>query len=108
MLVHGDCLEAAMEGEFAVILGLGLLDCLPEPEHFARRMHELCSGSVVASFPKWNWLKGPVRKVRYEWINDCPIFNYTERELRLMFGSAGLSKVEVIRGRSRLLLHADA
>ena len=108
MLVHGDFLEAPLEGKFDVILGLGLFDYLPEPEHFARRMHELCSGSVVASFPKWNWLKGPVRKVRYEWINDCPIFNYTERELRLMFGSAGFSKVEVIRGRSGLLLHADA
>ena len=108
MLVNGDFLEAPLEGKFDVILGLGLFDYLPEPERFARRMYELCSGSVVASFPKWNWLKGPVRKVRYEWINDCPIFNYTERELRMLFGSAGFSKVEVIRGRSGLLLHADA
>ena len=108
MLVHGDFLEAPLEGKFDVILGLGLFDYLPEPERFARRMYELCSGSVVASFPKWNWLKGPVRKVRYEWINDCPIFNYTERELRMLFGSAGFSKVEVIRGRSGLLLRADA
>ena len=87
--------------------GLGLFDYLPEPDRFARRMYELCSGSVVGSFPKWNWLKGPFRKVRYEWINDCPIFNYSERELRLMFGAAGFSKIEVLRGRSGLLLRAD-
>jgi hypothetical protein len=82
-----------------VIVALGLFDYIDDPERFVRRMYDLAAdgGEVVASFPKWSWLKGPVRKVRYEWINDCPIFNYTERELRLMFGAAGFSKVDVLR-----------
>ena len=44
---------------------------------------------MVGSFPTWSWLKGPVRKVRYEWIGNCPIFNYSRRELELMFGASG-------------------
>jgi len=98
-LVKGDFHEEPLEGPFDVIVALGLFDYIDEPHVFARRMHELCAdgGEVVASFPRWSWLKGPVRKVRYEWINDCPIFNYTERELRMMFGAAGFSKVEVLR-----------
>jgi SAM-dependent methyltransferase len=95
-LVHGDFLEAPLEGPFDVILALGLFDYVAEPHVFTRRMHELCGGEVVASFPKWTWLKGPIRKLRYEVINDCPIFNYTERELRLMFGASGFSRVEVL------------
>ena len=38
--------------------------------------------------PALELAQGPVRKLRYEVINNCPIFNYTERELRFLFGSA--------------------
>ena len=41
-------------------------------------------GCLVASFPSWSLLKGPIRKVRYEWIGDCPIFNYTRDGLQRM------------------------
>lgn len=108
-LVEGDFLDVELDSRFEVILALGLFDYLPEPERFARRMWELCAdgGSVVGSFPKWTWVKGPVRKLRYEVVNNCPIFNYTERELRLMFGASGFSRVEVMRpGRSGFLVRA--
>ena len=106
-LVTGDFLTVPLDGKFDVIVGLGLFDYQAQPEIFARRMHELCSGSVVASFPKWTLLKGPVRKVRYEVINNCPIFNYTERELRLMFGAAGFNRVEVVSNRSGYFVRTD-
>ena len=79
-----------------MILALGLFDYLPEPHRFSRRMFELCApgGCVVGSFPTFSLLKGPVRKVRYEWIGDCPIFNYSRRELELMFGASGFEPVE--------------
>lgn len=105
-LVRGDFLEADVEGPFDVVLALGVFDYQAEPHRFARRMVELCSGEVVASFPKWTWLKGPIRKIRYEVINNCPIFNYTERELRLMFGAAGFARVQVVPTGSGFLLRA--
>jgi SAM-dependent methyltransferase len=108
-LMVADFLEVSLDGQFDVVLALGLFDYLPEPHRFARRMFELCAegGCVVGSFPTWSWLKGPVRKVRYEWIGDCPIFNYTRRELELMFGAAGFARVEVLSpGRSGYLLRA--
>jgi 2-polyprenyl-3-methyl-5-hydroxy-6-metoxy-1,4-benzoquinol methylase len=98
-LLHGDFRETALDGPYDVILALGLFDYLPEPEVFARRMYELCSGSTVASFPRWTWSKGPIRKLRYEVINSCPIFNYTERELRFLFRASGFSSVDVVRPR---------
>jgi hypothetical protein len=91
-----------------VIIALGLFDYTPQPDEFARRMHELCSGSVAASFPRWSWVKGPIRKIRYELINNCPIFNYTERGLTQMFGAAGFSTVNVFKpGRSGFLVRAE-
>jgi SAM-dependent methyltransferase len=108
-LIVDDFLTAPLDGRFEVILALGLFDYLPEPHRFSRRMFELCApgGSVVASFPTWSLLKGPIRKVRYEWIGDCPIFNYSRRELELMFGASGFERVEIASpGRSGYLVRA--
>ena len=108
-LIVDDFLTADLHGPFEVILAVGLFDYLPEPHRFTRRMFELCApaGCVVGSFPTWSWLKGPVRKVRYEWIGNCPIFNYSRRELELMFGASGFDRVEVASpGRSGCLVRA--
>ena len=96
-LIADDFLTADLHGPFEVILAVGLFDYLPEPHRFTRRMFELCApgGCVVGSFPAWSLLKGPVRKVRYEWIGDCPIFNYSRRELELMFGASGFDRLEI-------------
>jgi SAM-dependent methyltransferase len=108
-LIVDDFLTAPLEGQFDVILAVGLFDYLPEPHRFSRRMFELTApgGCLVGSFPTWSWLKGPVRKVRYEWIGNCPIFNYSRRELELMFGASGFDRVEVTSpGRSGYLVRA--
>ncbi|MBV9416938.1 MAG: methyltransferase domain-containing protein [Solirubrobacterales bacterium] len=108
-LIVDDFLTAPLRGEFDVILAVGLFDYLPEPHTFSRRMFALCApgGCVVGSFPTWSWLKGPIRKVRYEWIGNCPIFNYSRRELELMFGASGFDRVEIRSpGRSGYLVRA--
>ncbi|HEX4106769.1 MAG TPA: class I SAM-dependent methyltransferase [Solirubrobacteraceae bacterium] len=108
-LITDDFLTAPLLGPFEVVLAVGLFDYLPEPHRFARRMHDLCApgGVVVGSFPTWSWLKGPVRKVRYEWIGDCPIFNYSRRELQMLFGACGFEPVEILHpGRSGFLVRA--
>ena len=108
-LIVGDFLEVAIDGPFDVVLALGLFDYLPEPHRFSRRMFECCAagGCVVASFPAWSLVKGPIRKIRYEWIGDCPIFNYSRRELELMLGASGFERVEIRSpGRSGFLVRA--
>lgn len=96
-LLLGDFLDVAPAGPFDVILALGLFDYLAAPQLFTRRMFELCAdgGCLVGSFPSWSLIKGPVRKVRYEWVGDCPIFNYSRRELALLLGASGFDPVEI-------------
>lgn len=104
-----DFLTTPLEPPFEVILALGLFDYVAEPHRFTRLMFELCApgGCVVSSFPAWSLIKGPVRKVRYELIGNCPIFNYTRRELEMMFGASGFSEIEITSpGRSGFLTKA--
>jgi SAM-dependent methyltransferase len=108
-LLTEDFLAAQFDDQYDVVLALGLFDYLPNPQTFGTRMFELCApgGCVVGSFPAWSLVKGPIRKVRYEWIGDCPIFNYTRQGLEGLFGEAGFSRVEIMApGKSGFLLRA--
>jgi SAM-dependent methyltransferase len=105
-LVQGDFVEAPLRGPFDVVLALGYFDYIEDAAVHARRIGELCSGSVVASFPRWTWTKGPLRKLRYELINNCPIFDYTADGLRRLFTDAGFARVELQEGKSGFLAHA--
>jgi SAM-dependent methyltransferase len=102
-LVQGDFVETPLEGPFDVVLALGYFDYIEDAARHVRRMRELCSGSAVASFPRWTWTKGPIRKLRYEVINNCPIYDYTAERLRGLFGSAGFGQVELGQGKSGFL-----
>ncbi len=106
-LIVADFLEAPIEAEFDVVLALGFFDYIPDPRPFVARMAELCApgGCVVGSFPSWSLVKGPVRKVRYEWIGDCPIFNYTREGIEQLLGTGGFDRVETFApGRSGYLV----
>src|SRR5436189_5603176 len=90
-LVQADFLTAPLEGPFDVALALGYFDYIEDAAAHMRRIGELTSGSVVASFPRWTWTKGPVRKLRYEVINNCPIFDYTEAGLKQLLAAAAFT-----------------
>ncbi|HET9953034.1 MAG TPA: class I SAM-dependent methyltransferase [Polyangiaceae bacterium] len=94
-LRQGNFLELPFDTTFDVILGLGLFDYVEEPDRFTRRMRELSRGWVYATFPRWNWYKGVVRHIRYRVINRCPIYDYTERELRFLFKGSGFDDVQI-------------
>ncbi|HEX6662541.1 MAG TPA: class I SAM-dependent methyltransferase [Gaiellaceae bacterium] len=105
-LIQGDFLAADIRGSFDVVLALGYFDYIEDAPAHVRRISGLLApgGSVVASFPRWTWTKGPVRKIRYEVINNCPIFDYTRDGLMELF--AGYSAIDVRPGKSGFLLRA--
>lgn len=106
MLQQGDFLMVQIPGSYEVVLALGYFDYVEDAPAHVRRISELIApgGSVIASFPRWTWTRGPIRKLRYEVINNCPIFDYTRDDLLQLF--AGFATVEIRPGRSGFLLRA--
>jgi len=108
-LITDDFLTADLAGPFDVVLAVGLFDYLPNAQEFSDKMFRLSApgGTLVASFPSWSLLKGPIRKVRYEWLGDCPIFNYARPGLQQMFAASGFDRVEIQSpGHSGFLVRA--
>jgi SAM-dependent methyltransferase len=107
-LIQGDFLIVAIPGSYDVILALGYFDYIEDAPAHVRRMRELIApgGSVVASFPRWTWTKGPIRRLRYEVINNCPIFDYTREGLLQLFEA--FAAVQIRAGKSGYLLRATA
>jgi SAM-dependent methyltransferase len=106
-LVQGDFLTAPIDGPFDVSIAVGYFDYIENAGTHLRRIGELTSGSLVASFPRWTWTKGPIRKIRYEMINNCPIFDYTETGLRTLLTDAGFTRLDIRPGKSGFLVRAD-
>ena len=106
-LVQADFLTAPLEGPFDIAIALGYFDYIEDAAAHLRRIGELTSGSMVASFPRWTWTKGPVRKLRYEVINDCPIFDYTPEQVQQLFADAGFAQTQISSGKSGFLARAD-
>jgi SAM-dependent methyltransferase len=92
-LVQGDFLDLEVPGIFDVVLALGLFDYLPEPRPAAEWTRARCKSALVASFPRWDWVKAPLRHLYYA-LHRCPLFEYTEAGAEELLRDAGFSNVE--------------
>jgi SAM-dependent methyltransferase len=90
-----------------IVLALGLFDYLADPGRAAAWMRARCCGTLLASFTRWDWLKGPVRHFHYELLHRCPIRDYTEDVALALLRDAGFSHIDVVsRGRRGFFVEA--
>jgi SAM-dependent methyltransferase len=105
-LLEGNFLDLEIPQKFDVVLALGLFDYLEEPACAAAWMRARCTKTLVVSFTRWDWLKAPIRHLRYE-LHRCPIFDYTEANIEELLVGAGFSTVEfAVRRRRGFLVSA--
>lgn len=106
-LIEGDFVDLDLNRTFTVVLALGLFDYVTAPETAARWLRAHCASILVASFTKWDWVKGPIRHLHYELLHRCPIFDYSEAGVDAMLVSAGFSRVGILhRGRRGFIVDA--
>lgn len=79
--ICGDVLTLSLSQSFDIVAALGLFDYVPEPVSIIERISSLTSRVFVASFPSHGFLWGLQRKIRYNLIRKCPIYDYTHDQL---------------------------
>lgn len=93
-LLRGDFMDIDIQRTFDVVLALGLFEYLEAPVDAAAWMRARCSSTLVASFTRWDWLKGPIRHLHYGLFQRGRIFDYTEARAEALLTAAGFSSVE--------------
>lgn len=96
--ICGDFLSHQFEESFDIVIAQGLFDYIAEPEPLFKKIAAIRPRTFVASFPKFTLIWGIQRKIRYELIKKCPIYNYTKAQLESLFGDAPFDQYKVIEG----------
>lgn len=92
-LIEGDFLDVDLPRTFELVLALGLFDYLEEPDRAAAWMRTHCTSTLVASFPRRDRVKAPLRHLHYR-LHRCRIFDYSEARAEDLLTGAGFSRVE--------------
>ena len=93
--VLGDVLTYDFGGrKFDYTYALGVFDYVEDAQALLSRMSQLSTGSFMASWPE-NGLRMALRRYRY----TCPLFHYTEQQVKDLHKKAGIpaDKLEIIR-----------
>ena len=77
---------------FDLSIALGVLDYVEDARTFLNKMSAVSSRAFVVSWPE-NGLRMMLRNYRY----DCPLYHYTEADLRHLHDTCHPSKLEIVK-----------
>jgi len=99
-LLEGHFLELELAGPFDIVLALGLFEYVSEPPLAAEWLRARCSSKLVASFTRWDWVKGPPRRLAYA-VHRLPVRDYDTHDVVDLLTQAGFDRVEVVQDGRR-------
>ena len=95
-----DFLAHHFDEQFDIVLMLGVFDYIKEPEPIFKKVVSLSPRRFTASFPKYTLLWGMQRRIRYNWIRKCPIYDYTEEQVERLYRDASFPHHKIISGKT--------
>ena len=99
-LLEAHFLELELDGPFDVVLALGLFDYVADPLLTAEWLRGRCSTTFVASFTRWDWMKGPPRRLAYA-LQRLPVRDYDAPGVVDLLTRAGFGSVELVQDGRR-------
>lgn len=94
--ICSDLLQFPIQETFDIVVALGFFDYVKEPAAAFEHISALTRGVFLASFPRDSLIWGAQRRIRYYWMKQCPIFNYSEAQLSKLFEEAPFRKYRII------------
>jgi 2-polyprenyl-3-methyl-5-hydroxy-6-metoxy-1,4-benzoquinol methylase len=84
-----------VDERFDACTAMGFFDYIDRPVPILSSMRELTRSTIVMSFPKSQEWRAPLRRIRFRFLR-CPLFLYSEAEVRGILADAGLTRFEWI------------
>ncbi len=94
--ICNDFLTYEFEEPFDIVLALGVFDYIKTPGPVLKKIAQLNPRKFVASFPRYSFIWGTQRRIRYYWIKKCPIYDYTAEQLERLYREVPFQHYQII------------
>ena len=87
--VHADVIDWKTDNVYDLTIAIGFWDYIMDPPERLRRIRSFTNGKFLSAWPRfWTW-RMPVRKVRLEYIQGCPVYFFRKADAIRMVEEAG-------------------
>jgi len=91
--VHGDILDFKTDRKFDLTIAIGLWDYIQHPLDRLRVIRNFTTGTFLSAWPRfWTW-RMPVRKIRLQYIQGCPVYFFRKPAVYRLLDTAGFEVV---------------
>ena len=88
-----DVLNWKTDQKFDTTIAIGFWDYIMQPPERLRNIRSITTGQFLSAWPRfWTW-RMPVRKVRLQYIQGCPVYFFRKPQIYKMLEDAGFRVV---------------
>lgn len=75
---------------------MGLFDYVEDPGRLLKQLKGDVTKFIFASFPRSGNVLNAIRKVRYRYFKNCPLYFHSKEELEALMRASGFSNYEIV------------
>lgn len=93
--VNADFMKMKVDETFDHVFAMGVFDYIAHPVPFVKKMVQCANKKVMISFPTSGGIIQRLRKFKFEKIKKCPVFFYSEEEVKQIAWQAGAKQFTI-------------
>lgn len=99
-LKQANFLELTLNEKFDYAIAMGVFDYLPDPVTFLRKLKTVTNKKVIASFPCFSLVRGPLRRLRYVLTARGNVYYYNRAQIEKLVSQCGFSDYQLVPMKS--------
>jgi ubiquinone/menaquinone biosynthesis C-methylase UbiE len=93
--VKADFMQINIKETFDHVFAMGVFDYIANPVPFVKKMIQCARRKVMISFPTSSGIIQWLRKFKFEKIKKCPVFFYSEKDVKQIARQAGAKQFTI-------------
>ncbi len=95
VFINGNYINVELGSKHDAAVLMGLFDYIENPEPLLKKLKNDINKTILATFPKNNSFLNSIRKVRYYFFKNCPLYFYSRMGLENLFKSCGFNQFSI-------------